>query len=109
MQGNNGILSRVLSGQKEIREQIACSGNEDATMDNGKETRSYKRMPRYPTCQHSRGGMIKLEWTHQEKRKRQPLNNNDGHGCAEEEKKDAAYTEMALQHPGRYEKIRINN
>ena len=32
-QANNGIWSRVLSAQKERREQIACRRNEDATMN----------------------------------------------------------------------------
>ena len=30
---------------------------------------------------------IKLVWTYQEKRRRQPLKKNDGHGRAEEENK----------------------
>ena len=30
---------------------------------------------------------IKLVWTHQEKRRRQILKKNDGHGCTREEKK----------------------
>ena len=30
---------------------------------------------------------IKLAWTHQEERRRQPLKKNDGHGCTGEEKK----------------------
>ena len=34
-QANNDIWSRVLGGQKDRREQIACSSNEDATMDKG--------------------------------------------------------------------------
>ena len=33
--------------------------------------------------------MIKLVWTHQEKRRRQPLKKNDGHGRTGEEKKRA--------------------
>ena len=32
---------------------------------------------------------IELVWTHQEKRIRQPLKTNDGHGCTREEKKGA--------------------
>ena len=32
---NNDIFSRVMGGQKERRDQIACSGDEDATMDKG--------------------------------------------------------------------------
>ena len=34
-QANNDIWSRVLGGQKERLEQIACSRNEDATIDKG--------------------------------------------------------------------------
>ena len=48
---------------------------------------------------------IKLAWTHQQKRRRQPLKKNDGHGCNGEEKKVAAETEMDRQLPGKYEKI----
>ena len=34
---------------------------------------------------------IKLVWTHQEKRRRQPLKENDGLGCIAEEKKGTDY------------------
>ena len=36
-QAHNDIWSRVLGGRKERREQITCSGNEDATIDNGQQ------------------------------------------------------------------------
>ena len=48
---------------------------------------------------------IKLVWTHKEKKRRQTLKKNDGHGCTVEEKKGAACTEMARQYQGRYENI----
>ena len=42
------------------------------------------------------------------KRRGQHFQRNDGHGCIGEEKKGAAYMEMARQHAGRYEK-RLND
>ena len=46
----------MLGGQKERREQVACSGKEDATMDKIRKTisesRSYMKMPKYTKCQH---------------------------------------------------------
>ena len=49
--------------------------------------------------------IFKLVWTYQEKRRRQHLKKNDGHGCTGGEKKGTAYTEMARHHPGGYEQI----
>ena len=50
------------------------------------ETRSYKRMPNVNIPETEK---IKLAWTHQGKRRRQPLKKNYGHGCTGEEKKGA--------------------
>ena len=47
------------------------------------ETRSYKRMPNVNIPETEK---VKLVWTHQEKRRRQHLK-NDEYGCAGEEKK----------------------
>ena len=35
----------MLGGQKEIREQIACSGNDDATMDKGLDQKGLYQKP----------------------------------------------------------------
>ena len=49
---------------------------------------------------------IKLEWTHQEQRRRQHLKKNDGHGCTGEDNKRAGGVDGdGLTKPGRYEKI----
>ena len=46
-----------------------------------------------------------LIWIHQEKRRRQPVKKNYGHGRTREGEKGAAWTEMDRQQPGRYEQI----
>ena len=77
----------VLGGYKERREQIACSRNEDATMDMG-----YDQKGPCQKTNHTRGSQcepnvdipetetIKLVWTHQEKSRGQPLKPNVEHG-----------------------------
>ena len=46
-------------------------------------------MQSMPNANISEAEKTKLVWTHQEKRRRQPLKKNDGHGRTGEEKKGA--------------------
>ena len=52
---------------------------------------------------------IKFVRTYQEKRRRQLIKKNYGHGRTGEEKKGAAYAEMDRQQPRRYEQIRTDS
>ena len=47
-----------------------------------------------PNANISETEKTKLVWAQQEKRRRQPLKKNDGHGCTGEEKKGATKKEM---------------
>ena len=86
----------MLGGQKERREQIACSGNEDATIYKGLDQKRPSQTPGHtrwcqsmPNANISETGKTKSVWTHQEKKRRQPVKKYDGHGCTGEEKKGA--------------------
>ena len=68
----------VLDGQKERREQIACSGNEDATMD--KELRPDKTMSERKSYKSRLNVNIPETENIKLKRRGQHFQKIDGHG-----------------------------